>query len=238
VGQGGHEPESLALDPFADRDGRPGVPPIQLGHLAGQIGGAMVQVEISIDVVCPWCYIRKRQFETALARFPFQEDVDVVFRSFELDPLAPERQDLPLIELMKRKYSMSDQQAWEVNDRITSTAAQVGLEYHLLDAKRGNTVNVHRLIHLAGTHGVADAMEERLMAVYFTESQPIGDLATLQRLAVEVGLDPDEVAAVLGGDVFASDVRSDEQRARDLGGERRPPPPDQRGAHGGGHPAS
>jgi predicted DsbA family dithiol-disulfide isomerase len=122
-----------------------------------------------------------------------------------------------LIELMKRKYSMSDQQAWEANDRITSTAAEVGLEFHLSDAKRGNTFNAHRLIRLAGTHGVANAMEEHLSAAYFKESQPIGDLATLQRLAVEVGLDPDEVAAVLGGDAFALDVRSDEQRARDLG---------------------
>jgi predicted DsbA family dithiol-disulfide isomerase len=179
--------------------------------------GAIVPVEIWMDVVCPWCYIGKRQFETALAWFPRREEVDVVFRSFELDPLAPERQELPLIELMKRKYSMSDQQAWEANDRITSTAVHVGLEYHLLDAKRGNTFNAHRLIHLAGTHGVADAMEERMMAAYFTESQPIGDSATLQHLAVEVGLDPDEVAAVLGGDAFALDVRSDEQRARDLG---------------------
>jgi predicted DsbA family dithiol-disulfide isomerase len=94
-----------------------------------------VLVEIWMDVVCPWCYIGKRQFETALARFPYREEVDVAFRSFELDPLAPERQELPLTELMKHKYSMSDQQAREANDRITSSAAQVGLEYHLLDAR-------------------------------------------------------------------------------------------------------
>jgi predicted DsbA family dithiol-disulfide isomerase len=67
--------------------------------------------------------------------FPRREEVDVAFRSFELDPLAPERQELPLIELMKHRYSMSDQQAREANDRITSSAAQVGLEYHLLDAR-------------------------------------------------------------------------------------------------------
>jgi predicted DsbA family dithiol-disulfide isomerase len=122
-----------------------------------------------------------------------------------------------LTELMKHKYSMSDLQAREANDRITSAAAQVGLEYHLLDVKRGNTFNAHRLIHPAGTHGIADAMEERLMAAYFTESQPICDAATPQRLAAEVGLHSDEVAALLGADAFALDVRSDEQRARDLG---------------------
>ena len=176
-----------------------------------------MQVEIWMDVVCPWCYIGKRQFEKALASFPDRDDVEVIFRSFELDPQAPARQDLPLIELMKQKYSMSDQQAREANDRITSIGARVGLEYHLYDAKRGNTFNAHRLVHLASTHGLADAMEERLMAAYFTERQPIGDLATLQRLAVEVGLDANEVAAVLAGDAFAQEVRSDEHRARDLG---------------------
>lgn len=122
-----------------------------------------------------------------------------------------------MIELMKQKHSMSDQQAREANDRITSIATQVGLEYNLFDAKRGSTLNAHRLVHLARAHGLADAMEERLMAAYFTEGQPIGDLATLQRVAVEVGLDPNEAAAVLGGDAFAQEVRSDEQRARDLG---------------------
>ena len=81
--------------------------------------GAIVLVEIWMDVVCPWCCIGKRQFETALAWFPYREDVDVVLRSLQLDPLASQRQELPLIELMKHKYSMSDQQAWEANDRIT-----------------------------------------------------------------------------------------------------------------------
>jgi predicted DsbA family dithiol-disulfide isomerase len=176
-----------------------------------------MRVEIWMDVVCPWCYIGKRQFERALASFPHRDEVEVIFRSFELDPQTPAHQELPLIELMKRKYSMSDQQAWEANDRITGLAAQLGLEYHLDKAQRGNTFNAHRLVHLAGTRGLAGAMEERLMAAYFTEGLPIGDPATLQRLGEEVGLDPDEVAAVLAGEAFALDVRSDEQRAMDLG---------------------
>ena len=91
---------------------------------------------------------------------------------------------------MKHKYSMSDRQTREANDRITSAAAQVGLVYHLLDAERGNTFNAHRLIHLAGTHGIADAMEERLMAAYFTESQPIGDWATLDSWRSKSGSAP------------------------------------------------
>jgi predicted DsbA family dithiol-disulfide isomerase len=170
-----------------------------------------------MDVVCPWCYIGKRQFEQALALFPERDEVEVTIRSFELDPQAPARSELPAIEMLKQKYSMSEQQAREADNRVTGIAAQLGLEYHLLEAQGGNSFNAHRLVHLASTHGLAAAMEERLMAAYFTDSQPIGEVGTLERLAVEIGLDADEVAAVLAGDAFADEVRSDEQRAREIG---------------------
>ena len=113
----------------------------------------------------------------------------------------------------------------------------MGLEFHLSDAKRGNTFNAHRLIRLAGTHGVANAMEEHLSAAYFKESQPIGDLATLQRLAVEVGLDPTRWLPYWAGTplLWMSDLTSS---GPEISGRTASLLSDHRGAHGGGRPAS
>ena len=176
-----------------------------------------MQVEIWSDVVCPWCYIGMRMFEAALAAFDHRDDVAVTWRSYELDPGAPARRDLPMVELLQKKYSMTEEQAVAANDRVTAIAAGVGLEYHLDRAAMGNTFDAHRLIHLAAAHGRGDAMKERLMAGYFTEGAAVGDTATLEQLAADVGLDTDEVRAVLAGDAFADEVRDDERQASALG---------------------
>ena len=176
-----------------------------------------MQVEIWSDVVCPWCYIGKRQFEEALAAFPHRQDVTVEWRSYELDPTAPARREGTMVELLQKKYSMSADQAIAANARVTGIAAGVGLDYRLDQAVMGNTFNAHRLIHLAASRGLGDAMKERLMAGYFTEGAAIGDTDTLEGLAVEVGLDADEVRQVLSDDTFADEVRRDEQQAQALG---------------------
>ena len=176
-----------------------------------------MKVEIWSDVVCPWCYVGKRQFEDALSRFDRRDQVEVEWRSFELDPDAPTRVDLPMSKILERKYGMTAEQAAAANRQMTERAAGVGLEYHLDDVQRGNSFDAHRLIHLAARHGLSDAMEERLFRAYFTEGLPVGDRKTLAELAVEVGLDGDEVDAALHGTDFAEEVRADEARATALG---------------------
>jgi predicted DsbA family dithiol-disulfide isomerase len=177
----------------------------------------VVKVEIWSDVVCPWCYVGKRQFEDALSRFGHAREVDVVWRSFELDPTSPTLVGLPMSRILERKYGMTAEQARAANERMTGLAADVGLEFHLDDVQAGNTFDAHRLIHLAARYGLADAMKERLFAAYFTEGLSIGDQPTLTRLAVDVGLDADEIEATLHGDDFAADVREDEATAASLG---------------------
>ncbi|MGO8873178.1 MAG: DsbA family oxidoreductase [Acidimicrobiales bacterium] len=176
-----------------------------------------MKVEIWSDVVCPWCYVGKRQFEEALARFGHADEVDVEWRSFELDPTSPARVGMSMDRILERKYGMTPEQARKANQRMTMLAAGVGLEYHLDRVQPGNTFDAHRLIHLAAGHGLGDAMKERLLAAYFTEGRSVGDRASLIDLAAEVGLDPVEVAAVLAADDFAGAVREDEARAVALG---------------------
>ncbi len=176
-----------------------------------------MKVEIWSDVVCPWCYVGKRQFEQALSRFAHADQVELQWRSFELDPRSPARVGLPMSEVLQRKYGMTIEQAEQANQRMTALAAELGLEYHLDAVQAGNTFDAHRLVHLAARRGLGDAMEERLFTAYFTEGRSIGDHAGLVELATEVGLDPDDVSAALGGDDFAAEVRDDEARASSLG---------------------
>ena len=135
----------------------------------------MMKVEIWSDVVCPWCYIGKRRFESALAQFEHASDVDVIWRSFELDPNAPRVQTEPHAERLARKYGVSLAQVEAMDARLVGEARKEGLEFHLAESKGGNTFDAHRLIHLAGESGHAGAMKERLMKGYFTERVAIGE---------------------------------------------------------------
>jgi predicted DsbA family dithiol-disulfide isomerase len=176
-----------------------------------------VRVEVWSDVVCPWCYVGKRRLESALGRFDRRDEVEVVWRSFELDPAAPPRRDGSAAEQLARKYGMSPEQVAASWARLTALAEAEGLEFHLDSALGGSTFDAHRLIHLGVDHGLQDEVNERFLRGYFTESLPIGEPEVLERLAVEAGLPPADVAQVLATDRFADAVREDERRARLLG---------------------
>ena len=178
---------------------------------------APLTVEIWSDVVCPWCYIGKRRFEAAVERFEHRDEVELRWRSFELDPEAAPSSDLPAAERLAQKYGMSVQDAAAKHAEMSVLAARDGLEFHLDRSRGGNTFDAHRLIALAADHGVQDALKERLMRAYFTDSEPIADHATLARLAGEAGLDASEARAVLDSDRYADAVRSDERLALQIG---------------------
>ena len=176
-----------------------------------------VKVEVWSDVVCPWCYIGKRRLEGALARFEHAGDVEVEYRSFELNPAASSTESGPLDQRLADKYGVGLDQARAMNSRVTDTAAAEGLHYRLDIAQPSNTFDAHRLIHLAGAFGLKAAMKERLMAAYFSEGRRIGDPGTLVELAVEVGIDPRRARAAMASDEFAADVRTEEREAAELG---------------------
>jgi predicted DsbA family dithiol-disulfide isomerase len=176
---------------------------------------APLTVEIWSDVVCPWCYIGKRRFEAAVARFP--HEVAVVWRSFELDPGAPAVREHGATEHLASKYGMSVEQAQSSHAQMTELAAREGLEYHFETARGGNSFDAHRLIHLAAARGKQAEAQERVMRAYFTEGVAIGDREQLVALAAELGLDPDEARSVLESDTYADAVREDEHLAQRIG---------------------
>jgi predicted DsbA family dithiol-disulfide isomerase len=176
-----------------------------------------MKVEIWSDIACPWCYVGKRRFEAALEAFERADAVEVVWRSFELDPQAPRVHAESQNELLARKYGLPAERVHAMNEHLTGEARKEGLEFHLERVRVGNTFDAHRLVHLAAESGKAEAMKERLMRAYFTEGETVGEPDTLRRLAAAVGLDSQRVEQLLAGDAYASDVRADEDRARGLG---------------------
>lgn len=176
-----------------------------------------LSIDIWSDIVCPFCYIGKRELERALADFPQREQVDIRWHSFELDPSISADPGGTLVQAIAAKYGLDEAQAAASQEQIAARAASVGLEFNWRQARFGNTFDAHRLVHLAGKHGLADAAHERLMRAYFTEGQLVSDPAVLRRLGAEIGLPVDEVERLLDGHEYAYDVRADEARAGALG---------------------
>jgi predicted DsbA family dithiol-disulfide isomerase len=170
-------------------------------------------VEIWSDVVCPWCYIGKRRFEKAVEQF--DRDVEVVWRSFQLDPEAPPVREHTASEHLADKYGMSREQADANHEQMTQLAAEEGLEYHFELTRGGNSFDAHRLVHLAREQGRENEAMERVMRAYFTEGVAIGDKEALIALGEELGLE--NVRATLESDAYADSVREDEDLARRIG---------------------
>ncbi|MEK4979573.1 DsbA family oxidoreductase [Bacillus sp. FSL K6-6540] len=176
-----------------------------------------MKVEIWSDFMCPFCYIGKRRFESALEQFPHKDQVEVVYRSFELDPNASYKPGVSMDELLAAKYGMSIEQAKAANANVTQQAASVGLTYHMDRVIPANSFDAHRLVHFAAQHGKMKDMTERLFRAYFTDAENLEDKNLLADLAAEVGLEREQAMAVLESDAFQSEVRADEAAATNLG---------------------
>ncbi|HYO44953.1 MAG TPA: DsbA family oxidoreductase [Candidatus Limnocylindrales bacterium] len=176
-----------------------------------------MKVEIWSDVVCPWCYIGKRRFETALARFEHASDVEVEWRSFQLNPDQPRGTREPLDESLARKMGSSVDQVREMNARVTDLAAAEGLEYHFETYRVVNTFDAHRVMHLAKAQGLGTEAHERLLRAQLVEGEILEDHPTLVRLAAEVGVPAEDTTRALATDAFAADVEADIALARTFG---------------------
>lgn len=173
-------------------------------------------IEIWSDVVCPFCYIGKRKFEAALAQFEHKDQIQVIWKSFQLDPTHDSKKVISLEEVLMAK-GFSAERAKTLNEQATLIAEQVGLTYHLDQAKYVNTFNAHRFIHFAKQVGKQEEAEESLFAAYFTEGKNIDDTATLLELGQSMGLDTHQLSEALANDSFHEEVRTDIYEAQQLG---------------------
>ncbi|MFG1817492.1 DsbA family protein [Kribbella sp. NPDC049174] len=178
-----------------------------------------MRIDVWSDVVCPWCYIGKRRLEQALAEN--DDQAEIVWHSFQLDPSATNDDPRDLPTRLGEKYGRGREWGVQANAHVTEIAAELGLDYHLDQAKSANTVDAHRLLHLARElvdagqvpADTQDRLKERLLKAYFTDGLPVGDHATLAGLAEETGLPSDRVAEVLASTTYTEEVAADQAQA-------------------------
>jgi predicted DsbA family dithiol-disulfide isomerase len=179
-----------------------------------------MRIEIWSDVVCPWCYIGKRRLEAALGQIGHGDDVEIVYRSFQLDPTAPRVPEHTVAEHLGAKYGGGATAGQQMVDRVEAVAAEEGLLFRLGEAQRANTVDAHRLLHLAladGGPALQSALNEDLLAAYFLRAENVADHDLLRRTGEKVGLDPERVEQVLAGQGYADAVERDIREASSLG---------------------
>lgn len=176
-----------------------------------------MRVDIWTDIVCPWCYVGKRRFETALAGFPHRDELEIVHRSFQLNPGAPKGTTSDRRTHLMSKYGWSDAQTDGFEANMERTAATEGLDFHLAGSVTGNTFDAHRIMHLGRDRGMQEAVVERLYRAYFTDQRSIFDHDSLTALAAEAGLDAGEARRVLQDTTYGDAVMADISEARMLG---------------------
>lgn len=176
-----------------------------------------MKIEIWSDFVCSFCYIGKRKLEIALNKFEYRDEVEIDFKSFELDPTSKKKVDGNMHEIIAKKYGITVEQAKASNEQIILQAKEGGLNYNFDDIIPTNTFDAHRLTHYAKAEGKMTEMSERLFKAYFTEVLNISDYKVLSDLASEVGLNGDEALKFLESDKYKAEVREDEETASRYG---------------------
>ncbi|WP_181347482.1 DsbA family oxidoreductase [Thalassobacillus sp. CUG 92003] len=176
-----------------------------------------MNVEVWSDIVCPFCYIGKRRFESALEQYEGRENVTIIFKSFQLDPNAKKEAGQDIHQRLATKYGVSYEEGKNMNHQMAEQAKEEGLDYHFDTIVPTNTLDAHRLTHYAKAHGKMNEMTERLMKAYFTDSLDIGDHDTLVDLAESVGLDKQASRNILEASTYEQNVIGEQQEGAELG---------------------
>jgi predicted DsbA family dithiol-disulfide isomerase len=176
-----------------------------------------MQIEIWSDIQCPFCYIGKRHFEKALEAFPDKDQVQIIWKSFQLDPDLNAASATNIYDYLAQRKGISREESIQMHQRVTEMAASVGLEYRFDKAILANSMNAHRLSHLAAKYGKQNEIEEILFQAYFIEGKNMADTETLVELGKKIGLNEDEIREMLLSDKYKTEVQNDIETASQIG---------------------
>lgn len=178
-----------------------------------------MKVEIWSDIVCPFCYIGKRKFENALKDFEHKDKVEIVWRSFQLDPDMKFIPGQSVHQYLANRKGVTLEKGKEMNDYMSGIAKEVGLQYNFDTAIINNTLNAHRLLHLAQKNDLQNETKEALFVAYYTQGKDVGDTETLVAIGENVGLPAYEIRTMLQSDEYINEVQLDQYRAQQVGAQ-------------------
>ncbi len=176
-----------------------------------------MQVEIWSDVMCPFCYIGKRKFENALAQFQNKEQIEIIWKSFQLAPDMQTDPSKSIHQYLAEHKGIDLQQAKQMNDQVTQLAAKIGLTYDFEKSIVANSFKAHQFAHFAKVHGKQNEAEEKLFKAYFTDGKNIDDINTLMQLGKELALDSDSLKTALENNTYTNNVNEDIYEAQQVG---------------------
>ena len=176
-----------------------------------------LQIEIWSDIMCPFCYIGKRKFEAALSQFEGKDDVEIIWKSYQLSPDMVTDSSKNINQYLSEHKGISIQEAERMNAYVTNMAAKEGLTYNFDKTVVANSFKAHQFAHFAKQYGKQDEAEEKLFQAYFTDGKNIDDDAVLIQLGTELGLDTTALKAALENGTYAEEVRADIKEAEQIG---------------------
>lgn len=177
-----------------------------------------MKIEIWSDIMCPFCYIGKKHLETALKQFGDADAIDVVWKSYQLDPYIPRNPEYKnTYAYLAASKGMSYDEAKRMTAGVTQAAANAGLTLDFEQAVVANSFDAHRLVHLAQTQGLANAVKEGLFRAHFTEGKDVNSREVLTAVGTAAGVAEAEIAAVLDSERYSDEVAHDIREARDIG---------------------
>lgn len=177
----------------------------------------ILKVQIWSDIMCPFCYIGKRRIEGALANFKHNKNVEIEWKSFQLDPSFQASENDDMVEHLANKYGKDTTWAQGMLDDMTQNAKNSGLDFHFEKSILANSHNAHRLLHLAKKHQLGNELKEQLLKAYLTDGKNVNDLETLSNLGQLVGLDKTIVEEVLHSEAYSNEVKQDIATAQKIG---------------------
>lgn len=179
--------------------------------------GNTLKIQIWSDIMCPFCYIGKRRIEGALQKIEYKDAVEIEWKSFQLDPNFVASANDSLVEHLADKYRKDEVWAQEMLDSMTQNAKNSGLDFHFEKAIMANSEHAHRLLHLAKKFNFADDLKELLFKAYLTDGLDINEFTVLKNIALQVGLNVEEIDEVLHSNAYADEVQQDMLEAQNIG---------------------
>ncbi len=177
----------------------------------------ILKVEIWSDIVCPFCYIGKHNFSQFLKDLPDGEDIEVINRSYELNPSASRTESENSVKSLADKYGFSLEDARQRMEGVQIMAQKQGLDMNIFETRGANTHDLHRLVHLARAEGSEEEMMDALFKAHFVKGMSLNERDSIIQTALEAGLDLKETEELLDTDLYHESVTDDRRKAESLG---------------------